>query len=164
MSVHSKMTAIADEIRELSGTTGTMGLDAMAEHVSDANDAVDSQENLIAQISAALEGKAGGGGASVETCTVTVTNEVDAGKMYCTILTNGVCEAQLVSLPSNRTVTVDNVVSGSSASIIRSSVSGMETTGDITVVDEYFIDGYIPCNFISFGSGQISIRLWNVGA
>ena len=58
--VNEKMTAIANEIRELSGTTGTMGLDAMAGYVSDANDAIDSQENLIAQISAALEGKAAG--------------------------------------------------------------------------------------------------------
>ena len=41
MSINSKMTAIANEIRELSGTTGAMGLDAMATHISEANDTID---------------------------------------------------------------------------------------------------------------------------
>lgn len=61
MSVNSKMTALADEIRELSGTTGTMGLDAMATHIEDANAEVDNQVELLAQAVAALEGKASGG-------------------------------------------------------------------------------------------------------
>lgn len=60
MSVNSKMTAIADEIRELSGSTGTMGLDAMAIKLDDANDEVASQAGLIEQIVSALDGKAGG--------------------------------------------------------------------------------------------------------
>ena len=50
MSVNTKMTAIADEIRTLSGTTGTMGLDAMATNVNSANTKVDSQSDLLAQI------------------------------------------------------------------------------------------------------------------
>ena len=57
MSVNSKMTALADEIRELSGTTDVMGLDVMATHVGEANDEVDSQAELIAQIKSALVGK-----------------------------------------------------------------------------------------------------------
>lgn len=61
MSVNSKMTAIADEIRELSGTTGTIGLDAMATKLDDVNDEVASQAELIEQIVSALDGKAGGG-------------------------------------------------------------------------------------------------------
>ena len=73
MSVNSKMTAIADEIRELSGTTGTMGLDAMATNVGEANDEIGTQADVLAQVVAALEGKAAGGGSGgVETCTVTV--------------------------------------------------------------------------------------------
>ena len=61
MSVNTKMTAIANEIRTLSGTTETMGLDSMASHVGDANTKISSQAELIAQITAALEGKAAGG-------------------------------------------------------------------------------------------------------
>lgn len=61
MSVKAKMTAIADEIRELSGTSGAMGLDAMATNLGDANTEVSGQADLIAQIASALEGKASGG-------------------------------------------------------------------------------------------------------
>ena len=60
MSINSKMTAIADEIRELSGTTAPMGLDAMASNLNTANGNVSTEADLIAQITTALEGKAGG--------------------------------------------------------------------------------------------------------
>lgn len=66
VTVNEKMTAIADEIRTLSGTTGTMGLDAMASHVGEANDEVDNQVELLAQAVAALEGKASGSGEDLD--------------------------------------------------------------------------------------------------
>lgn len=57
MSVNTKMTAIADQIRTLSGTTEALGLDAMAIKVGDANTEVTTQEELIVQITTMLEGK-----------------------------------------------------------------------------------------------------------
>ena len=57
MSVNTKMTAIADEIRELSGTTDPMGLDAMATNVNEANTEIGNQSGIIEQIGYALFGK-----------------------------------------------------------------------------------------------------------
>lgn len=61
-SVNEKMTALADEIRELSGTTTTKSIDTMTTDVNAANTEISEQMDLIAQISNALEGKSGGGG------------------------------------------------------------------------------------------------------
>lgn len=60
MSISSKMTAIADEIRTLQGGTDKLGLDAMAAQVGAANSTVTAQASIIAQITTALEGKAAG--------------------------------------------------------------------------------------------------------
>ena len=68
MSINSKLTAINDEIRTLLGITGIMGLDAMATNLETANDEVDTQAALIAQIATAMGGKAqGSGGTSGDT-------------------------------------------------------------------------------------------------
>lgn len=64
MSINSAMTAIADKIRAIMGISGAMGLDAMATNLSAAQSEVDTQEELIAQIAAALEGKVAGGGSN----------------------------------------------------------------------------------------------------
>ena len=72
MSVNEKMTALADEIRELSGTTTAKSIDAMTTDVNAANTEINDQTNLIAQIYAALEDKAGGGSSNIETCTVDI--------------------------------------------------------------------------------------------
>lgn len=76
MSVNSKMTAIADQVRTLQGGTGKLGLDAMATQVGAANSTVTAQASLISQIASALEGKAAGGG-ELQHATGTATGSGD---------------------------------------------------------------------------------------
>ena len=73
MTVQSKLTAIADKIRAILGSSGKMGLDNMATNLTEVNDEVIDQEELIEQIAATLEGKGINGGVNItgETCTVT---------------------------------------------------------------------------------------------
>lgn len=75
MSVNSKMTAIADEIRELAGTTGVMGLDTMANTLHTENNNFNTnliaQDNLIAQIQTALQNKASASESVLQAKTVT---------------------------------------------------------------------------------------------
>ena len=72
MSVNSKMTAIADKIRSLLGISGALGMDAMATNLQSAISETESQESLISQIEAALEGKTGAAAPQVTVGTVSV--------------------------------------------------------------------------------------------
>jgi hypothetical protein len=62
MSINRTMTALADEVRELSGKTGKLTLENMTDEVASGNGTISDQTDLIAQIAQALEGKAAGGG------------------------------------------------------------------------------------------------------
>jgi len=89
MSVNTKMTAIADEIRELSGTTEAMGLDAMASNVSNANTEIDNQEGLLAEIASALEGKAAGGNVEYDVCPVNISSDQNFYRLYYLTVVDG---------------------------------------------------------------------------
>lgn len=59
--VNKKMTAIADEVRTLSGATDKLGLDKMASHTREANTEVSEQAEMIQQLKSILQGKTEGG-------------------------------------------------------------------------------------------------------
>ena len=62
MSVNTKMTALADEIRTLNGSSDKLGIDAMTTATNSANTEISSQTDLISQIITALDGKTSGSG------------------------------------------------------------------------------------------------------
>ena len=80
MSVNNKMTAIADEIRDLSGVTDMLDLNEMASHVDGANAKIVEQETIIADMNEVLDNlgatNVGGGSSSntLQTCIVDIVN------------------------------------------------------------------------------------------
>ena len=56
------LTGIADEVRAMTGVTGVINPGNMKTHLNAANADVNTEANLIAQIIAALQGKAAGNG------------------------------------------------------------------------------------------------------
>lgn len=62
MSVNSKMTAVADEVRTLAGVSNKLSLDSMATHISDSNKEIQDQTELIGMIADALRDKVVSGG------------------------------------------------------------------------------------------------------
>jgi hypothetical protein len=77
--VFSSMTSLANEIRELSGTTDKLSLGEMITNLDNANDEVDTQAELIAEITTALEGKAAGGGGAIPTYSGTIITPMMLG-------------------------------------------------------------------------------------
>ena len=116
MSINSKMTALADEIRELSGTTTPKGIDAMTTDVNTANIEISEQTDLIAQIKEKVNNlpAAGSGGSAIETCTINInTQYIGIYNCFYITLENG--QTQLSSLNFNNIATaiLTNVVKGS---------------------------------------------------
>jgi hypothetical protein len=127
------MTALADEIRELSGTSEAIGLDAMKTHVGEANDEVASQANLIAQIATALEGKAAGGEVveiTLQSKTITPTTlkqTVTADSDY-----DGLDTVTINAIPSQYITTTDATASASDILSGKTAyVNGAKITGNI---------------------------------
>lgn len=88
MSVNTKMTALANEIRELSGTTTSKGIDVMTSDIDAANTEIAGQTELIAQITTALEGKAGGASNGIEYEIITIPEGATSASYTLSRVTN----------------------------------------------------------------------------
>lgn len=80
MSIDSKMTALADEIRELSGSNTAKGIDDMITDVDTANAEIAEQTDLLIQIATALEDKAVGGGGTDTSDATATAEDILSGK------------------------------------------------------------------------------------
>ena len=80
-TVNEKMGALANEIRELSGTTSIKTIDNMTNDVAQANEEILDQAELINQIYSALENKAGSSGVQLPTLTTPASaSDILSGK------------------------------------------------------------------------------------
>lgn len=95
--------------------------------------AVDSQAELLAQLSSILDGKAGGGsGGSVETCTVTITlSGLDITNYCATVFTGDSIVHNTVFTGTSGTFTIENAVCGSPIILMRYSL--LDTANGLTV-------------------------------
>lgn len=113
----SLLTAQANEIRTLNGTTATMNPSQMTTALQSANAEVAEQEQKIIEITEMLQGKAmgGGSGTSVETCTVVINSSYYHQSYLATIYTDGAVNALKVnnSSPDMKTISISNVLCNS---------------------------------------------------
>ena len=119
MSVNSKMTALADEVREISGATGKLGIDAMTSNLGNANTEIGSQATTIAEIAELLNGKSvPGGEANVETCTVKL---VESRNTICACFysayENGVKTYHYIANSQSCEYTLENIICDSSMTV-----------------------------------------------
>lgn len=136
------MTQIADPLRNLTGRTDELTPAEMAAAGVEANAEVQTQADLIAQISAALEGKAGNGGGIVPTGTKQIntngTHDVTAyAYAEVNVPTGGaspVLQTKSVTpTTSQQTVTPDSGYDGLSKVTVNAMPTATQATPSITV-------------------------------
>lgn len=119
MSLNEKMTALADEIRELSGTTTKKGIDAMTADVNAANTEVGEQADLIAQIMAKVNSlpAAGSGGEQPTLFTPSITLQSVSSELTISDDNGGFVNGyniyandELIAVSTSKTVTLDEYI------------------------------------------------------
>lgn len=133
-TVKSKMTAIADEIRELSGTTELMGLDAMASTLNAENtnfaSNLTTQDNLISQIQTALQNKTSTAGGSVETCTLYTgaTNNQSTAIVF-SVYEDGQVVPYVTDTPNTTNTLISNSIIKNSHIVVLDVAGGFDVVG-----------------------------------
>lgn len=97
------LAELADSARVITGETKELSPAEIKEQLVIAEEAIDTQANLLAQLSAILDGKAAGGGnggtsTPLETCTVTMGYQKNSNLVY-TAVENGEAVLKTVFLP-----------------------------------------------------------------
>lgn len=118
-TINEKMTALADEIRELSGTTASKSIDTMTSDINLANNEINSQTDLIAQIKEVADNlpeAEGGGGDYIQTCTVELKmiSATLLALCYTSLNANNEVEYKSETPFANGTFMLNNVVCGTS--------------------------------------------------
>ena len=111
-----RLQPLADNIKVLKGSD-SITLQQMEDTIEETNTDITSQTDLIAQLTSALQGKSvPSGGASVETCTVTVTftSAYWLAFSYTAFEDGGITHVVRSDLSggSNETIVMENVVCG----------------------------------------------------
>lgn len=158
MSVNEKMTALADEVRELSGTESAKSIDAMTSDIDAANTEINEQAGLIEQIVTVLENKAAGGGGSggdaqIKTCTVTISTTyygVSEARIFgysYTAFENGEIVVKQKSIPVDgfASAVISDVVCGSAITIMLNGIEHMYTYNGNVIVTSFGTWSFTSC-------------------